>query len=118
MYECFVACIFFGTQFGGSEAARVASFYASTASIFGKEWYKSLLNFMTPSSQGLALLRHDLRRLECLLHPKINFYCTFEKEKIDFTKFARIPWLSSVVKKIDNLVVPKVSRLLPNILPC
>ncbi|KAK4981019.1 hypothetical protein LTR66_010241 [Elasticomyces elasticus] len=104
MYECFAGCIFFGVPFEGADLASVASIYASTVSLFGEKWYTSLLHFMEPSSWALAQLRDDLRRLENLLSPRINFYCIFEKEKTDFGKFAKIPWLSSIVNKVAKKV--------------
>ncbi|KAF2151008.1 hypothetical protein K461DRAFT_279783 [Myriangium duriaei CBS 260.36] len=107
MYHCFSSCIFFGTPFRGADIARTACIYATVSTVLGHEWYTSLLRFMSPSSPALAQLIDELRRLETLLNPKIEFYCIYETQRTDFAKFAKISWLSSIVKRVAKEIVPK-----------
>lgn len=116
MFECFAACIFFGTPFKGAHMAAVASMYASLANAFGQEWYTSLLQFMTTTSQALHDLRSNFRAMETLLSPKINLYCVYEMEKTDFGKLAKEPWRSFIVNQVAKIAISTARAIILRLL--
>jgi hypothetical protein len=83
LYECFVGCLFFGTPFHGSPDLQPEKLLLYAHNHYGTNstFYKSLSEFMTPGCESLDNLRHDLKRLETLLDPKIRFHCFFETER-------------------------------------
>lgn len=97
MYECFVASLFFGTPFRGSDQASILSMLTmagnSLPRMFSAETCTSLIDHMKPDNPLLDNLRGELKRLEVEMSPKMQFFYVFEETRTDLAAYVLPPSL-------------------------
>ena len=103
MFAATSATIFFGTPFGGADAASTAAMYAYFAEKIGQATASTLLDYMKPGDEALRELREEFTRLVGKLDRKIHVVCFWETEPTDFAQMARLPTLFGAAR----LILPK-----------
>lgn len=113
MFECISGCVFFGTPFGGTEAASAASILAAAGERYDKATSPKLLEMMSPRDEGLKELKNEFVRLAGKLTQKIEIWCFYEEQPTNFAEQAGLPsflgW--AIPKKIANFVTEESATL-------
>lgn len=84
MYEATTTCIFFGTPFGGADAAATASMWANFGEKVHQAQASKLLELMKPQSEELRNLSTDFMRVAGKLrNSPITLVCFVEEQPTD-----------------------------------
>ena len=117
MFECISGCVFFGTPFGGAEAASTASMLATLGAKLDKATSSKLLDMMKPDDEGLREMKNEFM---ALANPakgqRIELFCFYENHPTNFAEQAGLPAIFGIAipKKIAEFVT-RNSATLPGI---
>ena len=95
LFECITGCMFFGTPFGGADAAKAAMMYAQIANDQANaHLYTSLLDFLTPGNQARDLDRTEFEHISARMSRNIQVICVWElgavvHERAAWTRYLR-----------------------------
>jgi len=121
MFEATVGCFFFGTPFGGADAAAAAALFANIAEKMKLEIVVSskLLDQMKPGDESLRDLKNEFMRLASKFKPGIEVVCFYEEQPTDFAEKTGLPDLfglsRNIIPKKYSDFVTRESATLPGV---
>ncbi|KAJ2895216.1 Ankyrin repeat domain-containing protein 17 [Zalerion maritima] len=99
-FEAIVGCVFFGTPFGGTPAAKAAAMVGNMSEFLklDKAVSSKLLTLMDPGDEGLRELTNEFVRLADKLTPVVDIVCFYEQHPSEIVSMLGIVELGMRLK--------------------